>query len=407
MRKRWIALGLALSLTPALAQGRTEITLMYGLGGRLGEVIRSTIDNFNKSQNEVTVKGEFANSYEGVLQKALAGIAAGQPAADLLQLEVALWPRLAEAGQLTDLATLPGFKPMYDGFWPIFRRQTDPDGDGKVYATPWNNSNPVTYFNPVLLKKAGYDVPPKRWPEFAEFARKVKAATGVPALAIPAFPWVLEGAVWSNRGEMVRGNKLALNEPAAVEVIETWTKMIKEGTAVAENANVTQDFVEGKVAITFQSVASRPGIKSLLGDKFKQSVKVAPLPYFQKPVVPVGGATLAIPKGIAPEKVQAAWKFIQWLNTPAQQFEWIKQTNYVPVTRATNDLKDFQTYLLTEQGLAQGMLQLPSARPRPSDAGYVQGIQEIRKTLENIWLNSAPVQASLDDLVSRTQALFK
>lgn len=407
---RWmVALGVATVLgTPGLAQSKpVEITLMYGLGGRLGEVIRATIDRYNKSQNEVVVRGEFADSYEGVLQKALAGIAAGQPAADLLQLEVALWPRLAAAGQLTDLSTLPGFKVMYDSFWPVFRRQTDPDGDGKIYAVPWNNSNPVTYYNPQLLQKAGFEAPPKRWTEYREFARKVKEATGVPALAIPAFPWVLEGAVFSNDGEMVRGGKLALNEPAALEVINTWTQMIRDGSAVVENANVTQDFVAGKVAITFQSVASRPGIKALAGDKFKSTVRVANLPYFKRPVVPVGGATLAIPRGISQDHVLAAWKFIQWLNTPEQQLAWIKETNYVPVTRATNELRAFQSYLLTEQGLGQGMLQLPTARPRPADPGYVQAIQEIRKTLEDVWLNNRPVEPAINDLVSRTQSLFK
>lgn len=398
-------LGLAV---PAVAQQKTEVTLLFGLGGRLGEVIRETIDTFNKSQNEVVVKGEFAQSYEGVLQKALAGIAANTPAADILQLEVALWPRLAAANQLTELNTLPGFKPMFDSFWPVFRKQADPEGDGKVFATPWNNSNPVTYYNPDLLKKAGYEAPPRSWLEMREFARKVKEATGVPAMALPAFPWVLEGALWSNNAEIVGKDRLLLDSPQALEVINTWTQLIRDGSAVVENsATVSQDFLAGKIAITFQSVASRPGIKALAGDKFKAQVRVAPLPYFKKPVVPVGGATLAISKGIPQEKVAAAWKFIQWLNQPQQQLSWIKQTNYVPITRATNDLKEFNSYLLTEQGLDMGMRQLPTARPRPSEAGYVQGIQEIRKTLENIWLNNAPVEASMKDLVTRTQSLFK
>lgn len=409
MKKILMALGaLAVIGSSAMAQQRTEITLMYGLGGRLGEIIRETIDRYNKSQNEVTVKGEFANSYEGVLQRALAGIAAGQPAADLLQLEVALWPRLAAAGQLTELSTLPGFKGMFDSFWPVFRRQTDPDGDGKVFATPWNNSNPVTYYNPQLLQKAGFGAPPRRWTEFPEFARKVKAATGVPAMALPAFPWVLEGAIFSNGGEMVRGDKLALNEPRALEVINLWTSMIREGTAVVQNdATISQDFLSGKVAITFQSVASRPGIKALAGDKFRTQVRVSNLPWFRSPVVPVGGATLAIPRGVPQNRVEAAWKFIQWLNTPEQQLAFIRDTNYVPITRATNDLPAFQRFLQTEQGLAQGMLQLPTARPRPSEAGYVQGIQEIRKTLEDIWINNRPVEASINDLVNRTANLFR
>lgn len=403
--RRLLFLGLLLAGL-GLAQSRTEVTLLYGLGGRLGEIIRATVDTYNKSQNEVTVRAEFANSYEGVLQKALAGIAAGQPAADILQLEVALWPRLAAAGQLVDLSTLPGFRPLFNSLWGVFRQQADPDRTGRVFAMPWNNSNPVTYYNPELLRKAGYSAPPRTWPEMREFARRVKEATGLPALSIPAFPWVLEGAIWSNGGEIVGKDRLLLDQPAALEVINTWTQLIRDGTAVVDSANTTQDFVAGKVAVIFQSVAARPGIKSLAGERFGQLVRVAPLPYFKKPVVPVGGATLAISRGIPQERVLAAWKFIQWLNQPEQQLEWVKQTNYVPVTRSTSELPAFRAFLTTEQGLDVGLRQLPNARPRPTHPGYVQGIQEIRKTLEDIWLNNKPVEPNIRELVRRTQPLF-
>lgn len=411
MKKFLMVLGaLAAIGSSGLAQQRTEITLLYGLGGALGESIRATVDRFNQSQDEVTVRAEFAVSYDGVLQRALAGIAAGQPAADLLQLEVALWPRLAEANHLLDLSTLPGFRAMFDSFWPVFQLQVDPDGDGRVFATPWNNSNPVVYFNPVLLAQAGFEAPPRRWSEFPEFARRVKAATGVPALYLSTFPWVLEGAIFSNGGEMVLNNRLALNEPPALEVINLWTSMIREGTAAVQprdGATTTQDFLAGRVAVIFGSVASRPGIKALAGDRFYTQVRAAKLPYMRTPVVPVGGATLAIPVGIPADRVQAAWKFIQWLNTPEQQLAFIRDTNYVPITRATNDLPAFQEFLASEQGLAYGMLQLPTARPRPAESGYVQAIPEIRSTLDDIWINNRPVESSIADLVNRTANLFR
>jgi sn-glycerol 3-phosphate transport system substrate-binding protein len=412
MKRFLMAIGMLVMIgSAALAQQRTEITLMYGLGGRLGEIIRETVNRFNQSQNQVTVRAEFAVSYDGVLQRALAGIAAGQPAADLLQLEVALWPRLAEANHLLELSTLPGFRQMFDGFWPVYRRQVDPDGDGRVFATPWNNSVPVVYFNPVLLRRAGFEAPPRRWSEFPEFARRVRAATGVPALALSSFPWVLEGAIFSNRGEMVRNNRLALNEPPALEVINLWTSMIREGTAVLEArdfATRNQDFLAGRVAVMFGSVASRPGLEALAGEeRFRNQVRVAPLPFMRSPVVPVGGATLAIPRGVPEERVRAAWTFIQWLNTPEQQLAFIRETNYVPITRATNDLPAFQRFLQSEQGLAYGMLQLPFARPRPTASGYVQAIPEIRRTLEDIWINNRPVEASINDLVNRTANLFR
>lgn len=393
-----IALGLA---SPAVAA--TEVTLLYGLGGELGKAIEAMIKSYNASQNEVVVRGEFSGSnYEAVVQKALAGIAAGSPAADILQLEVAYVPRIATAGALLDLTELPGFKTTYDNLWPVFKRQVA-SPDNAVYAMPWNNSNPVLYFNPAMLAKAGLKTPPRTYPQLREAARKIKAATGMPAIALSSFPWVLEGAVWSNGGEMVKDGKLALDQKPAIEVIENWAGFFRDGTAVLQNNNTNADFAGGKVAMFMNSVASRPGLKAVTKFEFG----TAPLPYFKKPSVPVGGATLAISKNVPAERQQAAWKFVRWLAQPEQQFAWIKMSNYVPITRSTGDLPAFKAYLGTEQGLDMGARQLPFARPRPSSAGYFQATQEIIKSLDSIFLQDAPIEATLKSLVERTERLFK
>ncbi|ACO48107.1 ABC transporter substrate-binding protein [Deinococcus deserti] len=389
-------------LLGSTASAKTEVTMMYGLGGELGKAIESMIKEFNASQNDVVVRGEFANTYEGVVQKALAGIAAGQPAADILQLEVSYVPRIAESGALANLKTMPGFQKSFDNFWPVFKKQVGRP-DGAVYAMPWNNSNPVLYYNPALLKKAGLSKPPRTYTELREASKKIKAATGMSAIALPSFPWVLEGAIWSNGGEMIKDGRLALDQPKAREVIEHWAGFFRDGTAVLQDSNTNADFAAGKVAMVMNSVASRPSLTAAVPFKFG----TAPLPYYKKAVVPVGGATLAISKNITKERQAAAWAFINWLAQPQQQFTWIKKSNYVPVTRATSDLAVFRKYMGTSAGLDLGYRQLPFARPRPSSAGYVQGTQEIIKSLDRIFLQNAPVEATLKDLVQRTAPLFK
>lgn len=398
-----LAAGITAASFTAAQSKPVEVSMVYGLGGELGKAIEVMIKSFNDSQKEVVVKGEFANTYEGVLQKALAGIAANQPAGDILQLEVALWPRLAAAGALLDLSTIDDFKTTFDTFWPVFKRQADPEGDGRVFAMPWNNSNPVMYFNPELLAKAGLKTPPRTWPELREAAKQIKAATGLPAVRMESFPWVLEGALFSNNAEMIRGNRLALDEAAALEVINTWVGFFRDGTAVVANPATQADFATGKIAIAFGSVAGRPGLKSTAKFKFG----TAPLPYFKKPLVPVGGATLAISKNIAPEKQRAAWKFMRWLAQPQQQFEFIKMSNYVPITRSTLDLPAYKSFLSTDQGLDIGGRQLPFARPRPYHPAYAQVTQEIIKSMEAMYLQNAPVDATIKDLVSRMNPVME
>ena len=330
--KRTLLTFTAALLLGSSASAKTEVTFLYGIGGELGKAVESMVKDFNDSQSDVLVRTEFGNNYEGVVQKALAGIAAGQPAADILHLEVSYVPKLANAGALLNVRGLPGFQQSFDAFWPVFKAQVSRP-DKAVYSMPWNNSNPVMYFNPDLLKKAGLKVPPRTYPELREAARKIKAATGVPAIALSSFPWVLEGAVWSNNGDMIKNGRLALDQPAAREV-------------------------------------------------------------------------LAISKNIPVECQQAAWTFINWLAQPAQQFKWVKMSNYVPITRTTAQLPSFRQYIATERGLEVGIQQLPYARPRPSTSGYVQGTQEIIKSLDKIFVQNAPVDATLKDLVDRTAPLF-
>ena len=401
-----VALGLgAVAISSSLAQSkRTEVTFLYGLGGELGKAIEVMIKTYNESQSEVTIKGEFSGKdYEAVVQKALAGIAAGAPAADILQLEVSYWPRLADASALAELSGFEGFKPTFDQFWPVFKRQADPTNSGKVFAMPWNNSNPVLYYNPEMLKKAGVTLEDIRtYPKLREAAKKIKAANNVPAVAIESFPWVLEGALLSNGTQIVKNGKLNLMDKAALEVIENWAGFFRDETAIVGNASSNLDFCAEKFALRFSSVASRPQIKN----NCKFAFKVAPLPYFKKPAVPVGGATLAISKGVAPEKQLAAWKFIRWLAQPEAQFNWIKMSNYVPITLPTSDFEPFKKYIRTEQGLDMGVRQLPYASPRPSTPAYFQVTQEIIKSLESIYLQNAPVEATIKDLVARTAPLF-
>ncbi|PNY81320.1 ABC transporter substrate-binding protein [Deinococcus koreensis] len=395
-------LSLSTLLLLSSASAKTEVTFLYGLGGELGKAVESMVADFNAAQGDVTVRTEFGNNYEGVVQKALAGIAAGQPAADILHLEVAYVPRLAASGALVDVSDLPGFKKSFDAFWGVFRAQVSRP-DKAVYSMPWNNSNPVMYFNPVLLKKAGLSAPPRTYPELREAAKKITAATGVPAIALSSFPWVLEGAIWSNGGEMVKGGRLALDQPAAREVITQWAGFFRDGSAVLQGPNTNADFAAGKVAMVMNSVATRPSYKASVPFKFG----TAPLPFFKKPVVPVGGATLAISKNIPADRQKAAWAFITWLSQPEQQFKWIKMSNYVPITLTTANLPAFKKYIATDRGLGVGIQQLPYSRPRPSTTGYVQGTQEIIKSLDKIFVQNAPIDATLKDLVERTAPLFK
>jgi sn-glycerol 3-phosphate transport system substrate-binding protein len=395
---------LGLFLTSFACAQPLELSFQHSMSGPLGEAVTAMVEGYNASQDAVVVREEFVGSYDEGLQKILAQLAAGD-APDIAQLEVALVARVAESGRLLDLAPrLQGEdRALYEDLWPVFREQIERE-DGAIYALPFNNSNPVLYYNPALLEEAGV-APPRTYAEFPEVARRIKEATGAYAVAFEAFPWVLEGTVWSNGGEIVDDGTLALNQPAAAEVIGVWTEMIREGTATVAQSldNAQQNFATGNLAMVFGSVASYFFLERAVDFDFG----VAPLPYFDEPVVPVGGAALVIFNTIPEERQEAAWDFLTWLTEPEQQFTWVRMTNYVPVRRSATELPAFQAYLEEHPERRVGIDQLPYARPRPSLPGYPQATPEIIAALESIWLQNAPLQETLDNLAQRTARLFR
>ena len=401
MKKLFILAGLL--ATSASAQP-TELSFQHSMNGPLGEAVTAMVEKYNGSQDEVVVREVFAGTYDEGLQKILAQLAAGDPP-DIAQLEVALVARVAESGQLLDLAPrLQGENSaLYEDLWPVFREQIERE-DGAVYALPFNNSNPVLYYNPALLEEAGVE-PPRTYAEFPETARRIKEATGASAVAFEAFPWVLEGTVWSNGGEIIEDGSLALNQPDAAEAVQTWTEMIHEGTATVVTSldEAQQNFATGELAMMFGSVATYFFLEEGVDFDFG----VAPLPYFDEPVVPVGGADLVIFNGIPEERQEAAWDFLTWLTEPEQQFDWVRMTNYVPVRQSATELPAFQEYLSEHPDRQVGIDQLSYARPRPSLPGYPEATPEIIEALESIWLQDAPLQETLDDLVARTERLFR
>ncbi len=253
MKKLLVVASLLVSFASAQPM---ELPFQHSMNGPLGEAVTTLVEKYNSSQDEVVIREVFASTYSKGLQKILAQLAAGD-SPNIVQLEVSLIVRVAESGQLLDLAPrLEGeYSALYEDLWPVFREQIERE-DGAIYALPFNNSNPVLYYNPELLKKAGVK-PPRIYAEFPETARRIKEATGAYAVAFEPYPWVLEGTVWSNGGEVIGDGKLALNQPNAAEAIQTWTEVIREGTAtVACSADTTtQNFAAGKIAMVFGSVA--------------------------------------------------------------------------------------------------------------------------------------------------------
>lgn len=134
---------------------------------------------------------------------------------DVFALDVIWVAEFARAGWLRDLTDLLPGEDREDFFGGPMHAVTF---NGRIYAMPWFIDAGLLYFRKDLLAKYGYK-PPNTWDELVISARAISARE----TNIHGFVWQgkqYEGLVcnvleylWSNGGNVLRGNKAVLDSP--------------------------------------------------------------------------------------------------------------------------------------------------------------------------------------------------
>lgn len=216
---------------------------------------------------------------------------------------------------------------------------------GKVYAIPSNTDDRALYYNRKAFREAGLDPdrPPQTWEELREYAVRLTKynpdGTFARAGFIPNFgnSWLYLYS-WQNGGEFMSpdGRTCTMDNPYTVEALEYMTS-VYDALKGAEKLDAYQrgfaalppemdPFIIGRVAMKID------------GDWFLQSLAryapdmdfgVAPAPvpaarlrqegrFKGEPrfITWAGGFSWAIPRGVPEERVELAWEFIKWMQSP-------------------------------------------------------------------------------------------
>lgn len=124
--------------------------------------------------------------------------------------------------------------------------------DGKVYAVPNNNTQPVLmYFNKEVLAKAGISTPPKTYAEMLDAVQKLKAAGVDTPIALagqskwPELMWI-EYLVDRQAGpelfkKILNGDASAWDDPAMIEALGKIQELVKAGAFGDKYGSVAAD----------------------------------------------------------------------------------------------------------------------------------------------------------------------
>jgi sn-glycerol 3-phosphate transport system substrate-binding protein len=380
MRRTLFAALAATTLFVTAARAATEIDFYFPVPvqGRLSNEMQRIVSDFNARHPDIHVTPSYTGSYDDTNLKTHAAIAAGHaPAVVLMSANfIREYAITGDAVPLDDMIKADGqsTQQYMEKFWPALR--INAQENGHVYGVPFQNSTPVLYYSVNAFKEAGLDPdhPPATWAEWVEDAQKLTKRDGNTVTqwgleivsSYDTLGWLVSGFTMSNGGQyydQAWGGEVYYNAPSTLGAVTFLDNLVHKYKVMPEGVTdpnaVGSAFFSGRAAMIVNST----GALGFVRDNMKQPYRVAFIPRAIRNAVPIGGASLIIPKGNTPEREKAAWTFINEMTSPAVSGGWSRFTGYFAPNRQAYDMPEMQSYLADHPDAKVAVDQLQYAQP--------------------------------------------
>lgn len=397
----------ALLLSGCAGTADTRETLTFWAMGREGDAVGRLIPAFEREHPEIRVRLQTL-PWAGAHQKLLTAFVGGS-SPDLCQLGNTWIPELAEVGALTPLSARvrssasvePG--DYFPGIW-----DTNIIG-GALYGVPWYVDTRLLFYRRDLLKRAGFDHPPRTWAEWARQLRAVKATQGPGnyALLLPLnefeplvtlglqqpAPLLRDGGRYG--GFESPGFKKALGFYGEI-FGNHWAPLV----STTEIATVT-DFARGYFTFFISGPWYIAELEHGMPEELQNAWATAPMPGPDGPGASIaGGSSLVIFR--ASHHLRAAWQLIEFLSNPTVQRKFYRLTGDLPPRRTSwkNSILANDPY-----ALAFGE-QLERAKPVPKVPEWQHIAGEISVVGERLAHGDLTVDRAARELDRRADAIL-
>lgn len=287
-----ISLAACGSSGPAGSGGSADSASMWGLTGGNQPVLQKSVDAWNAAHPNESLKLDFFAN-DAYKTKVRTAVGAGQGPTFIYGWGGGVLKSYVDAGQVADLSDFVKENPeVQSRYLPAVLK----NGviDGKTYALPNNNVQPVVlYFNKDVFDKIGAQAP-KTWDELMALVPKFKAA-GVAPFSLggqskwPDLMW-LEYLVERIGGPEVFANIAAnkpnaWSDPAVADALTKIQELVDAGgfingfSSIAADSNADQALLyTGKAAMVLQGGWIYQGMKKDAAD-FVKSGKLGYAPF--------------------------------------------------------------------------------------------------------------------------------
>lgn len=397
-----------------MGSGKVVINMWDGIGASDGDVLSAMIKDFTTENPDISVKRQIM-PWGTYFDKLAAAMVAGSGGPDFFVLWHSVVPQYARSGLLYpigDAMFQENLVPKDDLLPAVVESVTI---DGKTWTLPFDNYGTGVYVNLDLLEKAGisYDKPPQNQSEFLEYARLLTTDKNGKHPNDSGFD--AAGDVWGYVVDWARATvqpshyqwgsdiisrdyppKVLFNNEGSQAAVQFWVDAIyKEHIAPSPAGfNVSEAWVNNKVAMW-------PSGSWMFNFHQQQKVRVALWPYPH--VGPERGSTqmwshtLAAPKNITPDTLEAVKKLIQYLSDHSST--WTEKAG-MPCARISK-----------REGLAEKVWTLPVFEAQFKKEGVMEfgspKFNEILGAAEPAWGSALSQEKTVKEALDTGAALIQ
>jgi multiple sugar transport system substrate-binding protein len=337
---------LLLIIINGCADNKSSVTVIdFWAMGAEGEYVQKLVPVFEKLNPGIKVKVQMV-PWTAAQEKLITAFASNN-LPDAFQLGNTWIPQFSAIGAIDKLDGLIETskivikKNYFDGIWETNVL------NGYVYGIPWYIDTRLLYYRSDILKKVGYETPPKTWDELFDVSKKIKVLFGKEEkypIYLPTnefAPFVILGL--QNNASILKDND-SYGNFSQKEFVDAFKYAMSFYThnltplGISQVTNIYQAFRDEYIVMYISGPWNIKEFQKWMRGKLADSWSTAPLPSPDNnyPGVSLaGGASLVVSKN-SPNK-KAAWKFIEYLSEKETQLEFYNLSSDLPAIKSVWD----------------------------------------------------------------------
>ncbi|WP_268057757.1 ABC transporter substrate-binding protein [Caproiciproducens galactitolivorans] len=393
--------------TDKSGNSKIEIEYWYGLGGTLGKEMDNIINDFNASQNRITVKGVKQADYTETSKLLQAAIAANQPPAAVL-MPPEYTNKFMKRKALQNLDGYIEKKSDFhkDDIIPALLNYGT-GSDGHIYALPAYSTTHILFYRKESFKKAGIDPDKalKSWQSLAEASKKLSVKKNGETVSYGWDP-MYEPVHFIDIARAAGGQVLSKDQktvtfdsPEWVESWESMRKWINQDHIMKFNFGgegwefwykTMDDVLQGRTAGYTGSTADISDLDFNIVDAHVQPG------WKDKPAKPYIDAVMSSVLAAAPEQQKAAaFEWISYLSSTEENSKFSINTGYLPVRTSCREDKQFKAYVERVPAMGVAIDQTKIAIPLFVDITGGKVSQAIKDALDLVLIENVPAKEAL------------